>query len=99
MHIYLSQEHALYIANGTILYTESDSLSKLYPNFYYFYSEEVTSPDPDVESYGIWNFKQRIWGNDIKNICPCAIFIKYHSDFSSYPYQVRLLDPVSYTHL
>jgi len=95
-HIYLSKEHALYIANGTILYTESEDLSRLYPNFYYFYSEEITSSDPHMESYGIWSFKQRIFADDLINACPCAIFLTFTSNFSQYPYQVHLLDQSKY---
>jgi hypothetical protein len=53
----------------------------------------VTSPDPRVESYGIWDYKQRVLADDIIPSCPCAIFIKYATgDMSSYPFQVRLID-------
>lgn len=94
--IFLNPQMVLQRANGTNFRLEADDLFRLYPNSYYFFSEEVTSPDPRVESYGLWNFKQRVFADDILNSCPCAIFIKYGPDFSSYPYQVRLIDHSKY---
>ena len=60
--LFLTKEMVLQRANGTAFRLEGDDLLRLYPHNYYFFSEEVTSPDPNVESYGIWDFKQRIWG-------------------------------------
>jgi hypothetical protein len=94
--IALNKQQAMLSANGATFRLEGDDLLRLYPHSYYFFSEEVTSPDPNVESYGIWNFKQRVFGDDIIAAYPCAIFIKYVSDFSDYPYQVRLLDRSKY---
>lgn len=96
VEFFLSQKEVLLRANGSNFRLDSEELSRLYPDSYYFYSEEITDPNPNVESYGIWNFKQRIYGDDIMNICPCAIFIKYTSDFSQYPYQASLLDQSKY---
>ena len=94
--LFLNNQEVLQRANGTNFRLLSEDLYRLYPQSYYFFSEEVTAPDTNVESYGIWNFKQRVFADDIIATCPCSIFIKYASDFSSYPYQVRLLDQSKY---
>jgi len=97
INLYLSKEQALVRGDGTAANMESDELSRLYPHAYFFFSEEIgPSPDPNVESYGIWDFKQRIFADDLMAACPCVIFIKYLSDFSMYPYQVRLVDHSKY---
>jgi len=92
---FINEQESMHRANGTAFRVEGDDLFRLYPNSYYFFSEEVTSP-LNNESYGIWNYKQRVLGDDIINSCPCAIFIKYVSDFSAYPYQVHLIDQSKY---
>jgi hypothetical protein len=96
MNFFLSQEEGLLRANATVAKTESEDLFSLYPHSYYFYSEEFTNPDPLTESYGIWNAKQRVFADDILTACPCAVFIKYKSDFSFYPYQGHLVDQSKY---
>jgi hypothetical protein len=94
---FLNKQEVLQRANGTNFRLESEDLFRLYPNSYYFFSEEVTDPNPNVESYGIWDFKKRIFADDIIPACPCAIFTKYASgDLSSYPYQVRLIEQSKY---
>jgi len=86
---FLNKQEALQRANGSAFRLEGQDLFNLYPDSYYFFSEEVTDPNPQVESYGIWNYQQRVYGEDIKNANSCVIFTKYTSDFSSYPYQVN----------
>jgi len=94
--LFFNKEEALHRADGYTFRMESEDLLRLYPQSYYFYSEEYSSSDPNVESYGIWNFKQRVFADDIISTCPCAILIKYISNMSPYPYQVRLLDHSKY---
>jgi hypothetical protein len=94
---FINEQEALQRANGFTFRMESEDLSRIYPKSYYFFSEEVTSPDPRVESYGIWDYKQRVFADDIIPTCPCAIFIKYATgDLSSYPFQVHLIDHSKY---
>ncbi len=89
---FLTNQEVMQRSNGTAFRLESEDLYRLYPHNYYFFSEEVTSPDPTVESYGIWNYKERVYADDILNSCPCTIFIKYASDLSEYPFQVRSIE-------
>jgi len=93
VNLYLSQEHALFMGNAVSYYKESDNLSRLYPHFYYFFSEEVSN---SLVDYGIWNFKKRIFADEILNTCPCSIFLKYGHDLSGYPFQTRLIDHSKY---
>jgi len=93
--IYLSKHEAMLRGNGTTFRFEGEDLFRLYPNSYYLFTEELTSSENN-ESYGIWNYKQRVMGDDILNTCSCAIFVKFRSDFSSYPYQLLPLDQSKY---
>jgi len=95
INLFINEQEALHRADGTVFRLEAEDLYRLYPKSYYFYTEEVTSVDV-MESYGIWDYKQRVAGDDIMATCPCAIFIKYTSDFSVYPYQVRLVGQSKY---
>lgn len=93
--IALNQQQAMLSANGATFRLMGDELFRLYPQSYYFFSEQVTSPD-NVESYGIWNYKKRFYGEDILNTSLCAVFEKYGTDLSGFPYQVRLGDQSKY---
>ncbi len=95
-NFFLDQQAGLHKGNATTFRLENEDLFRLYPHSYYFFSEEVTSPETNVESYGIWNFKQRVTGDDVLSDCPCAIFVKFVSDFSPYPYQTVTVDKSRY---
>ena len=93
INFFISKEEALQEANDCVLRARGDELSALYPNSFYFFSEEINDPGT---SYGIWDFKKRILADDILTSQPYPIFLRYTSDFSNYPYQVRLLDHSKY---
>jgi len=93
----LNEQQAMLSANGATFRLMGDDLFRLYPKSYYFFSEEVSSPDPSVESYGLWNYKESVFADDIIHTSPCAIFVKYHTeDLSAYPFQVHLIGQSKY---
>ncbi len=92
---FINEQEALHRGNAFTYRLESEDLYRLYPKSYYFFAEEVTSSEAN-ESYGIWNFKERVYADDILAASPCAIFVKYTTDFSLFPFQVRLLEKSKY---
>lgn len=66
--------------NKSYTHQESDELSVLYPDSYYL-NFDGTSASHDNLGYGICDFKERVFADDLLEKYPDVIFINYKFDF------------------
>jgi len=88
-------EYALFMGNDSSGGGEKEELSRIYPNNFSLFTESL-----DISgtcTYGLYNFKQSLWADDLLSSYPCIIFINSGYNFPGSPYIVKPLEEGEYS--
>ncbi|MDE2028073.1 MAG: hypothetical protein KGK03_06520 [Candidatus Omnitrophica bacterium] len=92
-------EYALFMGNDSSGGAENQELSKLYPDYYAFFTEGKDDV-PGTCSWGLWHFDRRVFADDLLKQYPHRriIFINSGYGFDQTPYITRPLEDGRYSH-